>query len=563
MANESLASAFKTFTSDSEFKEALRLISFSSEEIPLPAVVNSIIFDILMKNCKKEVANDANAYLDLYLTVLNKNTPTQYDFREVLNDKREDFKDIWSVFLHLVESSFWHHKIVSNNTCDSSNFVKYPNCDILIGFYSKILTKYLSLDNDLFDEIEERFISLLEWINKIYKLTDLRVLILSSLHNLLDKKLQVEFTNDPFSNVYIHLLLKKCPGVFINARNMKAFFAFSNLPFLQAKICEYKLYDLIYKKTLPNKSISTLRKIIHTYCFVQTQSTVEKNERRSCTQTDNLYHPNSFEKRFFLKGVSGQTSLHTFCRKDKFGDLYEVLTQQSLTRPNVKNSVGRTPLHEACLAGSYYCVKFLLEVSRCTEGAIDIKATDNFGLTPLHCAVYMNAKEIVPMLLEREGANIVTLKDKFGEKPKGYAKSRKIKDLLEYYENSVPDSVSEATATNPKDIKLHAPVLKNNEEYSIYLYGLYVILNHYLDSSNLYHKKKVKLLSHKNKMCAHHGENAINTVCDEDMAEFENLPQILQSFSDSVQEKADKVGANVKIGLIPFKMLCGRLVTAA
>lgn len=57
----------------------------------------------------------------------------------------------------------------------------------------------------------------------------------------------------------------------------------------------------------------------------------------------------------------GGCTLHEFCRQNLYGDLYEVLVVQSYLKPNVQNSAGRTPLHEACLSKSYYCAKFLLE----------------------------------------------------------------------------------------------------------------------------------------------------------------------------------------------------------
>lgn len=54
------------------------------------------------------------------------------------------------------------------------------------------------------------------------------------------------------------------------------------------------------------------------------------------------------------------TRLHKYCRDNKFGDVYQMLSI-SCANVNAKDHAGCTPLHIACQAGSFSCVKVLIE----------------------------------------------------------------------------------------------------------------------------------------------------------------------------------------------------------
>jgi ankyrin repeat protein len=81
--------------------------------------------------------------------------------------------------------------------------------------------------------------------------------------------------------------------------------------------------------------------------------------------------------------------------------------------PNVRDSVGATPLHDAVLSGKINAVKKLLEhgadVNVRTTGAIVVMEdyagifteSTYSGVTPLHLAAYKGYAEIAKILLER------------------------------------------------------------------------------------------------------------------------------------------------------------------
>lgn len=146
----------------------------------------------------------------------------------------------------------------------------------------------------------------------------------------------------------------------------------------------------------------------------------------------------------------------------------------------------------------------------------------------------------------------MTVKDKYGEKAIAYAKSKKMKNLLEYHESSIPESTDDTSSSNDSNLTL--PALKDKEEYSIYLLGLQIILSHYLKTFNLYNcvKNGAAKLSHNHRKCAHYGSVVANAVCDEDAAAFMSLPLTLETFIVRVRNDANANGAK---GLIKILVL--------
>ena len=83
---------------------------------------------------------------------------------------------------------------------------------------------------------------------------------------------------------------------------------------------------------------------------------------------------------------------------------------------NVKNKLGRTPLHLASFTGNVEAIRMLV-----SAGA-DINAKDNFGQTPLFNVVNLSSSNVLQSmdLLLKSGA-LANIKDIYGYKPIDYA----------------------------------------------------------------------------------------------------------------------------------------------
>ena len=80
---------------------------------------------------------------------------------------------------------------------------------------------------------------------------------------------------------------------------------------------------------------------------------------------------------------------------------------------NVRDNIGRTPLHWACWGGHTDVARMLL-----TSGA-DVGVRDNVGRTPLHRACFWGHTDIARLLIER-GAD-ADVRDNGGRTPLDYA----------------------------------------------------------------------------------------------------------------------------------------------
>ena len=76
---------------------------------------------------------------------------------------------------------------------------------------------------------------------------------------------------------------------------------------------------------------------------------------------------------------------------------------------NVRNKLGKTPLHQSLTGGNDEIIKLLIE-----RGA-DVNAQDNTGLTPLHIAAWWSVTARAKKMIDH-GAN-VNATDKFGDTP--------------------------------------------------------------------------------------------------------------------------------------------------
>jgi ankyrin repeat protein len=110
---------------------------------------------------------------------------------------------------------------------------------------------------------------------------------------------------------------------------------------------------------------------------------------------------------------NGNTALHQFCSND---DSTLVGTLLSLEAdPCLRNKLGRTPLHSACLYSSHTCIQLLLR-----RGCVDmLNDTDIHGWTALHLTVFKN-DHAGSLALLKYGA-LPNIKDQIGRTPLYFA----------------------------------------------------------------------------------------------------------------------------------------------
>lgn len=85
-------------------------------------------------------------------------------------------------------------------------------------------------------------------------------------------------------------------------------------------------------------------------------------------------------------------SLHEIIVSGRTAGIRQLI--ESIPHVNARNTLGRTPLHEAARYGRLDCAFYL-----CRHGA-DVTAQDSDGLTPLHHAAHIGACGVVAMLLK-------------------------------------------------------------------------------------------------------------------------------------------------------------------
>lgn len=115
----------------------------------------------------------------------------------------------------------------------------------------------------------------------------------------------------------------------------------------------------------------------------------------------------------------GDTLLHCMARRTDGGG--QELAQELIRNgANVKarGVSGRTPLHGAVISyNGQRHTKTMVEVL--LEGGADINIGDNYGLTPLHCAVHFGNEPAVELLLNLHAA--IDVEDERGETVLGWA----------------------------------------------------------------------------------------------------------------------------------------------
>eukprot|EP00057_Strongylocentrotus_purpuratus_P019844 XP_011674318.1 PREDICTED: tonsoku-like protein [Strongylocentrotus purpuratus] len=136
----------------------------------------------------------------------------------------------------------------------------------------------------------------------------------------------------------------------------------------------------------------------------------------------------------------GETLLHEACIKNNITKVRELLNEPDID-VNAQDGAGWTPLHEACNHGHTVCVKELLKFApgkrmvTSTEGrsmqTLDLLAAPSkCGTTPLHDAVYNNRIEVVKLLVEAGGSNLLTVRNKKGFTPVDMAQTEVMKEAI-------------------------------------------------------------------------------------------------------------------------------------
>ncbi|KAG8179012.1 hypothetical protein JTE90_014014 [Oedothorax gibbosus] len=584
--NDDLIRLFQAMLSQSHFAEALKIVSMKHDEIPPPSVINDILTNILMKNCVKTIANEANAYLTTYLYLLpNKSQHFQYDYAGVLYNKNGELKDTWSTFSYIIESCFAHYKIPTGKEwTEASEVIKYPNCSILMNFYVNVTTKFLSVEYLFEDKPNECFSSLFNWISVAFNHhTPLEIdELLKNLQTVLDEALKFYVLDPENSSEMVHNMVKKFSGFFKDANSLKLFGALTEVKEFHSKICQHIMYERLYEKQLWRNIHAplTLKTIILHYFFEETfevkyEPLVNKETKEDCGSEARKQVKNLFKN----DDNKGDGVLHGLCRNNEFGDLLGTLLDNPNVDPNEKNHSLRTPLHIACLAKSFLCVENLLEGVEgtlldnpnvdpneknhslrtplhkacldksflCVEnllegveevsGKVDLEAADKYGFTPLHCAVYRGYVKIAHLLLKHGGSPLLALKDNFGKEPITYASSNSMKKLLLRFE--LPFKFDKTD--------YYVRTYSDQEECYIFLYGLYSVLKNYVENFKLddYKKGVTVELSHKEKKCPHYVHNVQLTdcaVCDEDASVFECLSVILDHYLQNIQKISEETG---------------------
>ncbi|CAL1261683.1 unnamed protein product [Larinioides sclopetarius] len=551
--NDGLVALFEDFMLRNEYEEALNVICDCYTIAPTSFVISEIIFKIMM-TCDSKLCSKALDYLEQSLRLMPTDDDHKYVFIEGLKDKTGQFGDVWSAFHHFVLSSLHHRKISDGYTDilpdNLQEYVNYPNCDYLVQIYVHAFMSGPFKSTVIVSHPEEKFSALVKWINVFYKCNAEIDDLLKNLHLLLDYIFELELSDDPKIpkcaaihkapvSKYILILLSCCKDVF-HLENQQKFFILTESPYLILKICEQRLDDMLGKRTVPQNSVLTLKSIVEDYFFDQREQKIPKEEksprkskkgRKSTTPSKNY----TFAKLKAGKKHKGDTDFHICCRSNRFDNLLEAMYADKSKDINAKNCLGMTPLHEACLVGSYLCCKFLIEESGVRK--VDFRATDNEGRTPLHFAVYTKALDVVNLLIKRGGSDLVKYRDNMGKKPIDYCESEEIRKILQDTQLHLEPSDDESQKNSDSE-QQKLPTLKNSENLPLYLRTLRSLIGTYCDIYDIPKDEndgKVELLSHSDEECCHYKAPAERTLCADDFSTLATIVKNIKKLAACVK----------------------------
>ena len=156
-----------------------------------------------------------------------------------------------------------------------------------------------------------------------------------------------------------------------------------------------------------------------------------------------------------LQYLTGNTSLHIFCKLGAYGDVRRLLTEG--VDINSRDPNGDTPLLTALLTGNMTVVRELLNYQSETN-ILDVNCQNNVQSTPLHIASARGDMELVQALITRN-ANI-NAQNEYGATPLHFAslngRLEIVKQLLNsgadiYIKNSKGETAIEIAQDNVKE----------------------------------------------------------------------------------------------------------------
>ncbi|KAJ8315894.1 hypothetical protein KUTeg_006552 [Tegillarca granosa] len=223
------------------------------------------------------------------------------------------------------------------------------------------------------------------------------------------------------------------------------------------------------------------------------------------------------------RNIKGETPLHTACIKNNVVQLQQLLNIPGVDI-NVKDNAGWTPLHEACNHG---------EVNKSRK--VDLLASTDDGITPLHDAVMNDRQDVCQLLLQHGGSKLLESKTIDNLTPMDLAYTDSMRSLLGSYESdnvyrfsSSQESGSQSSqeTTCPSDFRYQQIVGLGNsqqfidkEECRIYIYIATQLVSSYLHTTNIQavaHKLQNSQSKLQHNVCMkHHSSKNVLSISDE------------------------------------------------
>ncbi|XP_015924298.2 uncharacterized protein [Parasteatoda tepidariorum] len=530
------------------YSNAIDCIANKINRVPSEKVLSSVIFQILMsEDCDKKSAIAANRYLYDTLTIYSPSDYSRrYYYKSALTGGRGfGFTNLWAVFERIVNSSFIHHKIREAEEEQGRNPIPYPNCDILVDFYVRVLIDnydFLSSERVFYQGSEKSLVmdlfwptnysnliadknprQLLKWINEIY-LHSGRISKISafhSLHKLLNLMIQcivhLEYSSDKTetSNIkadslichspcifeIVKVIFNICKEVFNSLNSFKHFLHHLSSKPVQFKVCEYTLYELL------NSSQPSVRKLPQ--CTLQTIVTVYMFPNKLSTGK---------------KGRPKKQTINDLSPEDESRE-----NEQAAPTHNDENSKHR----------------------------LNFSAVDGEGQTSLHIAMKENKCSIAKSILKHGGPKLLEIKDKYGRKPMHYA-SKEMKQVLRELSMNTDTDKSAISLKTIADLDI--PTFQNFKEYAFYCHVLHFLVTYYAHIYNIYHLRKliksensslIEVLKHESKNCPHFKMCQENAVCSEDVDCIKILPDLINHFVKRTNECTKGKQLNLDLELFP------------